>query len=90
MFALAMSHSASSDYEPIACGFYDELGLRMLRGSSCTLVLDVDDGTVQVVDLTIENIGTEGNEEFAYLSDGSRVRLDRIRRVDNVVRSDAC
>ena len=34
--------SGASNYEPVACSFYDELGLRMRRGRLCTLV--VDDG----------------------------------------------
>lgn len=82
--------ASSSDYEPVACRFYDELGLRMLRGQRCTLVLDLDAGTVQTVEVRIEDIVTEGDEEFVHLSDGSRVRLDRIRRVDDVDRPGAC
>ena len=34
--------SGASNYEPVACSLHDELGLRMMRGWPCTLV--VDDG----------------------------------------------
>ena len=34
--------SDAPSYEPVACSFHDELGLRMMRGRPCTLV--VDDG----------------------------------------------
>jgi len=80
----------ADDYQPIACAFYDELGLRMMRGQPCTLVVDAGEGTVQTVEARIDDIVTDGDEEFACLADGSRIRLDRIQRVDDVDRSGAC
>jgi len=80
----------SSEYEPVACRFYDELGLRMLRGQPCTLIIDPGSAPVQTVEARIDAIATEGDEEFVHLSDGSRVRLDRIRRVDDIDRPGAC
>jgi len=38
--AVSSDPETVSSYEPIACGFYDELGLRMMRGSECTIVTD--------------------------------------------------
>ena len=78
-----------TDYQPIACGFHDELGLRMLRGASCTLVIDGADGPT-TLDTRIEDLFTEGDEEFIRTSDGQRIRLDRIRSVDGVARPGAC
>ena len=78
-----------TDYRPIACGFHDELGLRMLRGASCTLVIDAADGS-ETLDTTIEDLFTEGDEEFIRTSEGRRIRLDRIRSVDDVERPGAC
>ncbi len=79
----------ASDYQPVACSFYDELGLRMMRGCSCTLVVAYGDAT-ETIDTVIRDLYTEGDAEYVQLDDGQRVRLDRIQQVDNVVRSDAC
>lgn len=79
----------AADYQPIACGFYDELGLRMMRGQACTLVIDDADGH-RTVDTVIRDVYTEGDAEYARLDDGQRVRLDRIRQVDDVAVSDRC
>jgi len=88
-------------YEPIACAFYDELGIRMLRGQVCTLVLDYGGGATKEVSARIADIYTEGEEEFARLEIASperppdektstRVRLDRITRVDDIDRPGVC
>jgi len=78
-----------SDYEPVACSFYDELGLRMMRGRSCTLVVG-DEDTTQTVEAVIEDVYTEGDAEYVRLDDGRRIRLDLIQQVDDVTRPDAC
>lgn len=77
-----------SDYQPVACGFYDELGLRMMRGASCELVVEDSDGQ-KTIGTTIEDLYTDGDAEYVRLSDGRTIRLDRIVRVDDVKR-DAC
>lgn len=79
----------STDYQPIACSFYDELGLRMMRGARCVLSINTEDGT-ETIETVIRDVFSEGDAEFARLEDGRRVRLDRIQRVDEVVRPDAC
>ena len=75
----------ADDYQPVACGFYDELGLRMMRGTSCRLVFETDDGR-EAVDTTIDDLYTEGDAEYVRLADGTTVRLDRIVAVDEVER----
>jgi len=80
----------SDDYQPIACGFYDELGIRMMRGQTCTLLLDYGDDATKEVTAIITDIFTDGDEEFAQLDGSTRVRLDRIARVDHVERPGAC
>lgn len=79
----------SSDYQPVACSFYDELGLRMMRGRPCTLIIDEADGP-QTIEAVIQDVYSEGNAEYVRLDDGRRIRLDRIQRVDDVARPDAC
>jgi transcriptional antiterminator Rof (Rho-off) len=80
----------SDDYQPIACGFYDELGIRMMRGQTCTLLLNFGEGATKEITAVITDIFTEGDEEFAQLDGTTRVRLDRIARVDHVDRPGAC
>lgn len=79
----------SSDYQPVACGFYDELGLRMMRGQSCTLVVAYGEAT-ETIETVIQDIYTEGDAEYVELDDGQRVRLDRIQQVDDVGRAEDC
>jgi transcriptional antiterminator Rof (Rho-off) len=78
----------NSDYQPVACSFYDELGLRMMRGRPCVLVIDGEEGP-ETIETILRDIYSEGDAEFARLDDGTRIRLDRIRHVDDVARPDA-
>jgi transcriptional antiterminator Rof (Rho-off) len=73
----------ADDYRPVACGFYDELGLRMMRGTPCRLVFKTDDGR-EAVETTIDDLYTEGDAEYVRLADGTTIRLDRIVKVDEV------
>jgi transcriptional antiterminator Rof (Rho-off) len=84
-----MADSDSSDYTPVACSFYDELGLRMMRGQACTLVVGEEDAS-QTVEGVIEDVYTEGDAEYVRLDDGRRIRLDLIQQVDDVTRPGAC
>lgn len=76
-----------SDYEPVDCGFHDELGLRMMRRSACTLVVETGDNEIETIQTVIQDVFTDGDEEFAEVEGGRRIRLDRIRRVDDVERN---
>jgi hypothetical protein len=80
---------ASADYEPVACGFYDELGRRMMRGEPCTLVVGAEDAP-QTIEAVIADVYTEGEAEYVRLDDGRRIRLDLIQQVDTVTRPGAC
>lgn len=75
-----MSDSDSPDYEPVSCRFYDELGLRMMRGTSTRLLVERK-GTRQSKVARIEDIYTEGEAEYVRLDDGTTVRLDHIIEV---------
>jgi transcriptional antiterminator Rof (Rho-off) len=80
--------SDADDYQPVACGFYDELGLRMMRGTPCRLAFETDDGR-EATETTIDDLYTEGNAEYVRLADGTTVRLDRIVEVDEVERASS-
>ena len=73
----------ASDYQPVACGLYDDLGLRMTRGTLCRLVVEGDDGP-ETLETTIDDLYTQGDAEYVRLEDGRTVRLDRIVEVDDV------
>jgi transcriptional antiterminator Rof (Rho-off) len=74
------------DYQPVACSFYDELGLRMMRSRPCTMVVENGDQP-ETVEAVIQDLRTDGDAEYVCLDDGRRIRLDRIRRVDDVERA---
>jgi transcriptional antiterminator Rof (Rho-off) len=77
--------SDTDDYQSVACSFYDELGLRMMRGTPCRLVVKTDGGR-ETVEATIDDPYTEGDGEYVRLGDGTTIRLDRIVEVDDVER----
>lgn len=74
---------SSPEYDPVSCRVYDELGLRMMRGTACRLVVQRDSGD-ETVDAHIEDLYTEGDAEYVRLADGQTIRLDRILRIDDV------
>jgi transcriptional antiterminator Rof (Rho-off) len=88
----------SSDYQPVACGFYDEVGLRMMSGRPCTIVFETGgaeaggaeaggaENEAKTVEARITDVTTEPDGEYAHLSTGRTIRLDRIRRIDDVER----
>ncbi len=55
------------DYQPVACGFYDELGLRMMRGTPCLLLVEKG-GTRESLESTIDDLYTEGDAEYVRLA----------------------
>jgi transcriptional antiterminator Rof (Rho-off) len=78
--------STASDYEPVACGFYDELGLRMMRGTPSRLVIEGQNRR-ETRKAVIDDLYTEGDAEYVRLSGGRTIRLDRIVQVDDVDRN---
>ncbi len=76
------------DYQSIACRLYDELGLRMLRGTPCVLVIDTEEGA-ETIETVIQDVFSEGEAEYVRLDDDTRIRLDRIQRVEDAEPSGA-
>lgn len=72
-------------YKPINCDFYDELTSRATLGRRAEIVYRKDGEEVSVIDY-IDDVYTEGDEEYARLKDGTTVRLDQIVRVDDEAR----
>jgi transcriptional antiterminator Rof (Rho-off) len=76
---------SEASYQPVACGFYDELGLRMMRGTACRLVVEQEGERVERTG-QIDDLYTEGEAEYVRLNDDSTIRLDHIVTVDEVER----
>lgn len=77
-----MSDSDSPEYQPVACRFYDELGLRMMRGATSRVVFERE-GTRHEKVGRIEDVYTEGDAEYIRLDDGTTLRLDHILDVED-------
>lgn len=72
----------SEPYRPIACDFHDELCLLALRRRVCEIVYRDSAGREARLEDRIEDVYTEGGEEFLRLAGGGIIRLDRLVRVD--------
>ncbi len=69
-------------YVPINCDFYDEIELRALRGSSCTIVFYSEDETEKTIEGVIKNVFAKNKEEFLETKSGMLIRLDRLISID--------
>ena len=79
----------ASDYQPVSCSFYDELGPAHDAGAGL-YARGGGRGRPQTVEAVIKDVYTEGDAEYVRLDDGRRIRLDLIQQVDNVTRPGAC
>ncbi|MFB6249832.1 MAG: transcriptional antiterminator, Rof [Salinibacter sp.] len=73
----------TSDYQPVACSLYDDLGLRLMRGTASRLVVEGDDGP-ETLETTIDDLYTQSDAEYLRLENGRTVRLDRIVEVEDI------
>ena len=65
----------------VKCRFYDELGLRMMRGTPCRLIVETGDECVEQAG-RITDLYTEGTAEYIRLDGGTTIRLDHIVRIE--------
>lgn len=72
----------SDDYRPIDCGIHDRLQLFAMRRTSCRILYRDDDGGEHCVRDELADVYTRGREEYARLSCGKEIRLDRLLRVE--------
>ena len=72
----------SEPYRPIACGLHDILEDRIVRRRACRVEWTAESGETCVFNGRLLDIAVQGGEEGLVLEDGRRVRLDRLRRVD--------
>lgn len=68
-------------YQPIDCNYHDKLLHHATRRDKVTFELLVG-GEMQTVEAVIKDVYTSKSEEFMDLSNGMRVRLDHIARMN--------
>jgi Rho-binding antiterminator len=73
----------ATDYQPIACGFYDELEAVATRKKQVYLQYFNDLRQLCQGSTTIKTFFTRDHAEFAQLASGEEVRLDHIIRIDD-------
>ena len=72
-----------TDYQPIACGFYDVLEAAATRGQPVYLQYFNDLRQLCQESVALKTFVTRDHAEFAQLASGDEVRLDRIIRLDD-------
>ena len=77
-------------YQPINCGFYDELEILAMHKSNCTIEFRTDDNQTTSVEDVIVNVYSKNKEEFLELRGGQIIRLDRLIRVNGKSLPDSC
>ena len=73
----------TTDYQPIACGFYDVLEAAATRRQQVYLQYFNDLRELCQGPATIRTFLTRAGAEYAVLASGEEVRLDRIIRLDD-------
>jgi len=73
----------ATDYQPIACGFYDELEALATRKKQVYLQYFNDLRQLCQGSTTLKTFITRDHAEYALLASGEEVRLDHIIRVDD-------
>lgn len=85
-----MSSKEQEGYQPISCDFHDLLEeLATTRRQAQVRFLD-DAGEVQHRHAIVEDVYSLAGAEYLLLSNGERVRLDRLLAVDKSRLADFC
>jgi Rho-binding antiterminator len=74
----------SADYQPIACGFYDELEAIATRKKQVYLQYFNDLRQLCQGSVVFKTFFVRDHVEYAQLASGEEVRLDHIIRVDDL------
>ncbi|WP_223648976.1 hypothetical protein [Hymenobacter psoromatis] len=72
-----------TDYQPIACGFYDELEAAATRRKQVYLQYFNDLRQLCQGTTSIKTFVTREQAEYAVLASGEEIRLDHIIRIDD-------
>ncbi|MEM9917522.1 MAG: hypothetical protein AAF990_05465 [Bacteroidota bacterium] len=69
-------------YQPIACGFYDELVRLASRKTHCRLHLKDASGSERQLLTSIKDIYSRQKVEYLLLENGEEIRLDHILQAE--------
>ena len=73
-----------TDYQPIACGFYDELEALATRKKQVYLQYFNDLRQLCQGPAVLKTFVTRDHAEYAVLASGEEIRLDHIIRIDDM------
>ncbi len=79
-----------ADYQPIACGLYDQLEIWAMRKVSLEITYLTEEGVVRVIKDQISTLKTLEGVEYAVLVGGQMLRLDRILLINGQLFEVTC
>ncbi len=80
-----------TDYAPINCSLYDVLEATAVRGKIAEIIYRDATGRTHQISARIEDLySTAAKEEYAKLSGGLTLRLDRLVSVDGMTFEGVC
>jgi hypothetical protein len=71
------------DYIKVSNGFYDALEERLIAQKNCEIVF-LNNGSRAVIRGRIEDLEDRADGQFAILSSGLEIRLDKLMAVDGI------
>lgn len=75
----------ATDYKPIDCSFHDELEAAATLRRHVLLQYFSNLHELRVESVVVRNFTTRNHAEYAQLSNGEEMRLDRIMRLDEKI-----
>ena len=69
-------------YQPVSCSFHDRLDNAAVRRRRYRVRYRLEDGRLDEVVTTIQDVFAREGAEFARLGDGTLVRLDRLDGIE--------
>lgn len=80
----------NSAYTPPSCSFYDHLEVKSMRRTASELVYLDEHGQEVTAEATIADIFSKDGADWARLTSGMVLRLDRILSIDGVSSRSSC
>ena len=85
-----MEEIEMSQYQPVACGLYDQLEEIAVRKQTCFIDYVDEEGAAHRIQSRIIDLFSRDKEEFAELERKLLIRLDRIKRINDVAVATSC
>ncbi|MCX2742551.1 hypothetical protein OO013_01670 [Mangrovivirga sp. M17] len=72
-------------YKPISCSFYDYLEAYIIEGSQHKVIYKSEQGSMETTYVKLKDLRTDSGEEFLYLENGTKLRLDKLIGIDEIL-----